>query len=161
VTESTKENAYKDDTIFIHNLIEMTRKDDNELKEFINEYLFPQKSKISIESINKNINILKKMDGTQQALVKSRAKTFEESNDPSKYFPTLLAIYGLVISVYVVLQELLVILNVNVVYSIYFRIFLIVTLGITVSKIFFNSLNTRPTAIYFNTLIHSIEFNEK
>jgi len=123
--------------------------------------LFPQKSKSSIKAINKNIDFLKGMNATQQALVKSRAKVFEETYDPSKYFPTLLAIYGLIISLYVILQESLVKNNLNEIFSIDLRVIIIILLGSTASILFLITIRRRATAIYFNTLINNIFGKEK
>lgn len=157
MTESNQPNASIGNNLFINNLIEMTRKDDDELKKFIDHHLFPEKSQLSIDAINNNINILKGMNCTQQALVKGRARSFEELNDPSKYFPSLFAIFGLVISLYALLRKItqnswpIVILSVIV----------IALLTIYITRIFVKSVKRRSTAVFFSALINSINSKEK
>lgn len=139
----------------INKLIDITKESDETLKIFVDHHLFPQKSQLEIEDINNNIDLLRKLNGTQQALVKGRAKSFEELNDSSKYFPSLIAIFGLVIGLYALLREMwdgaswLYLVSVVVVGG----------LTIFVAKLFFKTIAIRATAVFFNTLLNSIDYD--
>lgn len=138
----------------IHNLIEMTRRKDEELKAYIDHHLFPKKSKQSINVINENINSLVEMDMTQQVLIKSRAKSFEESNDPSKYFPSFLTILGFIILLYAVLRDF----TDNNDAVVFLSIVVISMLIIVPTRLYMKTVKIRTTAVFFNTLINSIVY---
>lgn len=72
-TQST-ELSKKENIIFINNLIEMTRKKDMELKNFIDYYLHPKESPLSIDAINNNIETLKKWIEFNNLLLKLEQK---------------------------------------------------------------------------------------
>lgn len=152
MTESTQSNASDENNIFIKNLLEVTRKDDDELKKFIDHHLFPERSQLSIDAINKNVNILKGMNCTQQALVKGRARHFEETNDPSKYFPTLFASFALVISLYALLREI----TKNSWLTVIMNILVISLLTVYTVRMYVKVVKRRSTAVFFNALISSI-----
>ncbi|MCS1390633.1 hypothetical protein QH639_25220 [Lysinibacillus sp. 1 U-2021] len=156
MTQTTPKIKTNQNVNFINDLIEMTKKDDKELKRFIDHNLFPKESLLSIDSINSNIDSLRLMNENQQILVKSRAKQFEESNDPTKYFPTLLGIFGLVITLYGILNQ---VLNNDIGTLIYATV--IGILGIFVANIFRKSIVVRPTAVFFNSLVTNIQYNNE
>jgi hypothetical protein len=154
--ESTQPTASDDNIFSINNLIDITKKEDETFKKFIDHHLFPQKSQLEIEDINNNIDILQKLNGTQQALVKGRAKSFEELNDPSKYFPSLIAIFGLVIGLYALLREI------SEGASWVYILSVLVGAGLTifVARLFGKTVKRRATAVFFNTLLNSIDFKK-
>ncbi|MGE8000885.1 hypothetical protein ACQKOF_19855 [Lysinibacillus sp. NPDC093190] len=154
MTESIKTDIVQQ-KIFISNLIEVTRKKDKELKKFIDDNLFPRRSSLSIEAINDNINALKKMDKNEQLLVRGRAKHFEESNDPSKYFPILIAIIGIIISLYGMLRDLS-----DTFITFIINVLVIVFMVLFTTKLFTNTIEYRSTAIYFNSLITNMQYDE-
>lgn len=137
-------------------LIKKSRSNENEFKDFIDLHFFTKNSPLSDEVITNNIEVLKKMDASQQSLIKARAKEFEESNDPSKYFPTILTLFGLIITFYSLLTELTknssLIIGANIVVA--------VILVLYATRIFTNTIGKRSTAVFFNTLINSIDFEK-
>ncbi|WP_042472841.1 hypothetical protein [Bacillus ndiopicus] len=139
---------------FVNKLIEMTRKKDNQLKGFIDKKLINSDT----ETINKHIDKLKTMDENQQLIVKARAKQFEETNDPSKGFPILLAIIGIILSAYALLREFT-----NNHASIIFLSMLVVAIFAGSTTLYLNNvMKQRSTAIYFNYLVTNIKYeNEK
>lgn len=147
--ELAQTNALNEN-LFIDDLIEMARKKDKELKKFVDENLFPKKSSLSIESINKNIETLKTMNATQQVLVIGRADHFKDSNDPSKFFPVIIALFGLVISLYNILSLFTDIM----IFSIFATVIVIAYLSILLRRIF----SLYPTAIYFHSLVSNIKY---
>ncbi|MEC0094357.1 hypothetical protein [Paenibacillus macquariensis] len=159
MAESTPPTTSNEENIFISNLIEITRKKDEELKVFIECNFFPEKSTLSIEAISNNINILKKMNSSQQALVKGRARTFEEINDPSKYFPSLIAIITLILSLYALLRELSGLLSGNVTLLVILLSFLVTAyLALFTIRTLSSTMKRRTTALFFNALLNSIKF---
>ncbi|MFJ3386312.1 hypothetical protein [Lysinibacillus sp. NPDC086135] len=157
MTESTQTNASSQNTTFIHDLIEMTRKDDKDLKAFIDSNLFPKKSSLSFESIKNNIDSLKVMDHTQQVIVKARAKEFEESHDPSKYIPSLIAIVSIIGVLYSAIKEL----SGNSAWSVFLHSMVIAFLIIYINRTYERLIKIRPTAIYFNSLIANIKYDNE
>lgn len=142
------------DIIFIQNLIEATRKGDKELSEFVNYHLFPKRSPLSLESINRNIKSLKKMDDTQQLIVKSRAKEFVELNNPAN-LNLLFAIYGLVISMYNLIKEA------NKTLGIILNIIAIGIFVVYMTRITVNNVRLRSTALFFYELISNLNYDMK
>ncbi|WP_146548171.1 hypothetical protein [Rummeliibacillus suwonensis] len=142
--------------IFIKDLLEMSKKKDKVFKAFIDENLFPKKSSLSDEHIKNNIYSLKFMDKKEQLIIQARAKSFEETFDPSKYFPSLLAIFGGVFAIYKALADR----SGNIVI---FLIYIIIMLYLFFysARLFIKAVNIRPTAVYFNTLINKIEFESE
>lgn len=144
---------------FISNLIKKAEENDKEFKEFIDENLFPMKSKSnSIDVIKTHLHILKAMDSTQQLLVKARAKHFEETNDPSKYFPSLIAMFVVLVPIYTLLNSvdkesyyMGIIMLTNIIAFLAFIVF--------VFKSFLMTIRMRSTAVYFNSLVTNIEYN--
>lgn len=144
------------DYVFIKDLIEASKRSDKEFRIFIDENLFPKKSSLSDEHIKNNIYSLKFMDKNEQLIIQARAKSFEETFDPSKYFPSLLAIFGSAFAIYKALADR----SGNIViFSIYILIMLYVFFYS--SRLFSKAVNARPTAVYFNVLISKIEFESK
>ena len=101
--------------------------------------------------VKKNIDSLKKLNENDVLIVKARAKQLEESLDPSKYFPTILGIFGFIIILYRILlaqfSNDLTFIMVSVVISA-IVIFLISSIGRIQKK--------RAKAVYFNSLITNI-----
>ncbi|NNU96285.1 hypothetical protein [Anoxybacillus sp. EFIL] len=150
--EDFKSNEY--DAIFIQDLIKATRKGDKELSEFVNYHLFPKRSPLSLEDINRNIRSLKKMDDTQHLIVKARAKEFVELNNPAN-LNLLFAIFGLVISMYNLLKEANKILGL---------ILNIIAIGIFVVYLTLTTVNNvrlRSTALFFYELISNLNYDMK
>ncbi|EPZ37802.1 hypothetical protein C289_2090 [Anoxybacillus ayderensis] len=152
------------DMIFIQNLIEATRKD-KELKKFIDSYLFAKKSSLSLENINRNIKSLKKMDDTQQLIVKARAREFLELNDPSKHLGTLVGFFGMIIGVYKALAEIFKMIDFKIVDSslVFSFLVLIVSLilGTYVGRLLIKNMETRSTALFFYELISNLNYDMK
>ncbi|KOS68370.1 hypothetical protein AEA09_07240 [Lysinibacillus contaminans] len=138
--------------IFISDLIEATRGKDQVLKKFISKQLYIKKSPFGIERINKNIDFLKTLDSTQQALIIGRAADFKESNDPSKYFPVILAIFGFIISLYKLLDEF----TGTIIFS--FMVTLVIAIYFTFLMI--RAFSTYPIAVYFHSLVTNIKFEK-
>ncbi|MGE6514602.1 hypothetical protein [Lysinibacillus sphaericus] len=151
MTELDQTNS-SDPNIFISDLIEATRGKDQELRKFIDKHLYIKKSSFGIERINKNIEYLKTLDSTQQALVIGRAADFKESNDPSKYFPVLIAAFGFIISLY----KLLDMFTGTVFYS--FMVTFLLTIYFT--WLMTRAFSTYPTAVYFHSMITNIKFEK-
>lgn len=135
----------------INKLIELTRKKDKILKKYIDYYLNPKTSKLNIDEINKNIDELKKLNENQLLLIQSTSKKIKDANDPSKYFPGLIAIIGLILSLYTLLGEE------------YEIILFIVTFVLTMLAIgkFFKMAKIRTTMVFFNTLIDNMKTKNK
>ncbi|WP_339258269.1 hypothetical protein [Lysinibacillus sp. FSL K6-3209] len=148
---------------FISDLVLHISKDDKKLKKFIDENLFPLNSKGKGDiTINNNINALKTMDPNQQLLVKGRAKHFEETNDPSKYFPALIAMIAILLPVYALINQLTVDKTLSQTIIIFFNIFLFLGTLLYVARLYFNSVRMRSSAVYFNSLVTNIKYdNEK
>ncbi|OLS02872.1 hypothetical protein [Tissierella creatinophila] len=163
MSDSTQLNILEDNDNFINDLIEITRKEDKELQGFIEEKLSLEKSTLSIEHINKNIESLRGMNNTQQALVKARARKFEEMNDPSKHLPILLALFGLVISLYNALIELPKLLKSESILgvTIVLNIAVIAGLALYANWLYRHTVKMHPTAVFFDTLINSIKFEDQ
>lgn len=157
MTESIQTRISSPNNTFIYDLIEMTRKDDKELKAFIDSNLFPKKSSLSFESIKCNVDSLKGMDSTQQVILKARAKEFEESHDPSKYLPSLFAIVGIIGLLYSAIKEL----AGNSAWSIVIYAMVIGFLVIYTNRAYNKFIIIRPTAIYFNYLIANIKYDNE
>ncbi|MEK4884888.1 hypothetical protein NST81_09340 [Bacillus sp. FSL W8-0223] len=155
MTESSQSNVSIENNIFINDLIEITRKNNKELKKFIDYHLFPKKSPLSFEAINNNIKALERMDKTQRSIVKARAKEFEESYDPSKHFPPLFGIFGFLISMYSLLKEI------NRMVGIISSIMLIVGITTYSAMVYTKAIQLRSTAVFFNALINSLKYDEK
>lgn len=151
MTELDQTNS-SDHNIFISDLIEATRGKDQVLRNFIDKQLYIKKSPFGIERINKNIEYLKTLDSTQQALVIGRAADFKESNDPSKYFPVIIAVFGLIISLYKLLDEF----TGTVIYS--FMVTFVLSIYFTLIMI--RAFSTYPTAIYFHSMVTNIKFEK-
>lgn len=157
LSNSTQLNSHEENCTFINDLIETTRKDDEDLKKFIDDNLYPKISKLSIETINKNVSELQKMTVNQQVLVKGRARSFEDSNDPSKFFPSLLAILGIVFSLYALLREVT-----NSSWGTVLASILIISFfAIYATRLFTKTTKRRSTAVFFTALLDSINFKEK
>lgn len=157
MTESTQTNVSSQNNPFVNDLIEMTRKDDKDLKTFIDYNLFPRKSSLSFESIKYNIDSLKTMDNTQQVILKARAKEFEESHDPSKYIPSLIAIAGIIGLLYSAIKEL----AKNSAWSVFLYSIVIAFLIIYINRTYEKHIKMRPTAVYFNSLITNIKYENE
>ena len=151
MTEVDQTNI-SDQNIFISDLIQAASGKDQVLKKFIGKQLYIKKSSFSIERINKNIDYLETLDSTQQALIIGRAADFKESNDPSKYFPAIIAAFGFIISLY----KLLDVLIGNVVFS--FMVTLVLSIYFTLLMI--RAFSTYPTAVYFYSLVTNIKFGK-
>ncbi|WP_338651631.1 hypothetical protein [Lysinibacillus sp. Y5S-8] len=148
----TEQTNSSDQNIFISNLIEATRGKDQELRKFIDEHLYIKKSSFGIERINKNIEYLETLDSTQQALVIGRSADFKESNDPSKYFPVLIAFFGFIISLYKLLDQF----TGTVIYS--FMVTLVLSIYFT--WIMIRAFSIYPTAAYFHSMVTNIKFEK-
>ncbi|WP_431030105.1 hypothetical protein [Lysinibacillus sp. LZ02] len=151
MTELNQTNS-SDQNIFISDLIEATRGKDQVLKKFIDKQLYIKKSPFGIESINNNIDVLKNLNPTQQALIIGRAADFKESNDPSKYFPVIIALFGSIISLYKLLDEF----TGTVIFS--FIVTLVVSVYLT--SLMIRAFSTYPTAVYFHSLVTNIKFEK-
>ncbi|OZV96009.1 hypothetical protein DN050_10190 [Heyndrickxia coagulans] len=112
--------------------------------------MFPKKSPLSLETINNKIKALKLMDATQKSIVKARAKEFEEANDVSKYFPSLLGILAFILSLYAMLEKI------NKIVGLITNLLVITFLTLYSIRLFFKFVERRSTAVYFNALIDSI-----
>ena len=139
--------------LFISRLLRMTEKKDKEFKKFIDKNFKSSK----IDDINTNLNALRAMNSNQQLLVKARAKQFEEINDPSKYFPSLLAITGIVIGMYTLIREQ----SNNSDLFVIISIIVIAFLGIGVTWLFTKTILMRSTAVYFNSIVTNIQYNNE
>jgi hypothetical protein len=148
--ESINTNISNESSNFIYNLIEMTRKSDKEFQKFIDYHLYPKKSPLSLEVINKNIKTLKLMDSNQRLIVKARAKEFAESNDPSKYFPSLLVIFGFIFNLYKLVEKI------DKKLGLVFNVLVISFFAIFSAHLFFKTVKIRSTAVFFNTLIDTV-----
>ncbi|MGG3998808.1 hypothetical protein [Anoxybacillus kestanbolensis] len=147
------------DMIFIQNLIEATRKDEA-LKKFIDYYLFAKKSPLSLENINRNIKSLKKMDDTQQLIVKARAREFLELNDPSKHLSILIGFFGMVIGAYKALGEIFKMAGFKIVDS-FLVIIVSLILGTYSARLLIKNMRTRSTALFFYELISNLNYDMK
>lgn len=141
----------------INKLIDITKESDETLKIFVDHHLFPQKSQLEIEDINNNIDLLRKLNGTQQALVKGRAKSFEELNDPSKYFPSLFAIFGLIVTLYALIREM----SGGAMWVSLVSVMVIALLAVWAIGSLVKTTKKRSTAVFFNTLLNNINYDEK
>ncbi|QDZ98964.1 hypothetical protein D0439_10110 [Lysinibacillus fusiformis] len=139
--------------LFISRLLRMTKKKDKAFKKFIDKNFKSNE----IDDLNSNLNALRAMNSNQQLLVKARAKQFEEINDPSKYFPSLLAIAGIVIGMYTLIREQA---N-NSDLFVFISIIVIAILGIGVTWLFTKTVLMRSTAIYFNSIVTNIQYNNE
>ncbi|WP_397537860.1 hypothetical protein [Rummeliibacillus pycnus] len=158
MTQNTQENT-EDNKIFIINVIEMTKKDDKKLKEFIDGNFIPEKSDFGSEAIYKNIEAIKNMDKNQQLLVKARAKQLEENNDASKYMPAFVAIITAIISIYKLLIDYSEKINPKIT-NIIMGISILGTSILAIIALFLvlNSYKRRATGIFFNSLLSNLEF---
>lgn len=154
MTQNTPISTANEDSTFIYDLIKVTSESDRKLKKFVNDKLFPQKSFLSVESINQNIEALKNMNENQQLLVKARAKHFEEMNDLTKFFPTLIGLFASLVSIYAFIREIIPqdIFFIRMAILVYFSLFFY----FTIASVFV--VQNRSTAVYFNNLITNIEY---
>ncbi|MGR7910251.1 hypothetical protein BFM98_01430 [Lysinibacillus sp. AR18-8] len=148
----TEQTNSSDQSVFISDLIEATRGKDQELKKFIDEHLYIKKSPFGIERINKNIEFLETLDSTQQALVIGRSADFKESNDPSKYFPVLIAVFGFIISLYTLLDKFT--------GTVFYSFMVTFVLAIYFTLLMIRAFSTYPTAVYFHSMVTNIKFEK-
>jgi len=149
------QNIQGDNSVnIINELIEHSRRRDKELCSFIDEYLYPKNSKLSIATIENNINSLKKMTESQRIIVQSRAKGLEDSNDIAKYMPSLLVIIGLIISAYTTLATLF-----SSEIKVLLPLMATIIFAAMTFRIYVSLMKNRSTAVYFNNLINSLEYD--
>ena len=129
----------------------------NKFVEFINVNYIPNKSEKEMIEIKENIQALKLLDKEEEILLKARMHQLVEDYDPSKYFPTAILIFGMIISAYKLLPEIFP--ESNFVKGVLLIISLVIPLYITMS--FKNFITTRNAVIYFNHLVNEIEYNVK
>lgn len=125
--------------------------------EFINVKFIPNKSEKEIIEIKENIKALELLDKEEEIILKSRMHQLVEDYDPSKYFPTVLLIFGLLISAYKLLSEIFP--DSSFIMGVLLIISLIIPFYIMLS--FKKFIEIRNTVIYFNKLINEIEYNVK
>lgn len=136
---------------FVGKLIEMTERKDKKFKIFVDENLFAKESSLAAYEINKNIKALKMMDSDQQLLIQGRADHFKESNDPSKYFPSVLVLFGLIITFTATLKE--------ITGTFIFTVISSTILILILLRILYQAVLTYPTAVYFHSLVSNINKN--
>ncbi|MEB2280186.1 hypothetical protein LAV73_09285 [Lysinibacillus xylanilyticus] len=145
---------------FNKTLIEISRIDGkigvNNFIHFINENFVPHKSTEKIDEINANIEMVKNMARNDIILMKARLKQLEEDHDPSKFFPALIGIFGIILMLYSTLNDYFKASG----FATLIAVFIVV---IFLVKLFNNIVSNRNTIIFFNTLFNSLDFknNEK
>ena len=152
--ESNTQNAKKDDCANISDLIKAASKKDVDFKKFINKHFYPKESSLSPNAINENIDKLKYMNDNQKALIMARATSYEESYDISKYFPTLIAIFTIILGMYALLREMTggsTLVNIG-------SIIITGIVGIYLTRLYVVNLSHRPTAVFFKELLKNIDY---
>lgn len=150
----------EESNVLVNDLLEKmnfkTRKEAKLYYKFIEEKFIPFRSQSSFLNIKKNVESLKEMKPEDVMFVKSRLKQLEEDNDPSKYFPTLVALFLMVQTMYFTL------------FKMYKSLFLgmsnIVVIGISIAFLmptFFLLVKRRNVNIYFNSLFNELEFKKE
>lgn len=94
------------------------------------------------------------MDRVQQSIIKARAKEFEKLNNPAKYFPTIIAIFGFVLSLYALFREI------DKVLGLFLSFIVTSIITIYVVVLFKKIIKNFSTAVFFNSLIDSIDFEK-
>lgn len=141
--------------IKIDSLMKVIGERDKNFSKYIYENFHPKKTNnIQIEE---NINALKYLNKNQQRIVKARAKEFEENNDLSKYVTPMIAFFVFMVGAYKLLAKLIVYKNLGL----YLHATLALVLVMLVFYIFYNQIEHRSSAVYFNNLISNIEFDEE
>lgn len=133
-----------------------SRKGHKEFFKFINENFIPHNSKKCYLEIKRNVKYLESMEKEDVLFVKARLKQIEEDNDPSKYFPTLLGIFGFVTSLYSIIR----IYSKNDLLAVIINIIVLSFLAIYLVRVFFNTTKRRNSIIYFNEIFKNIIFEE-
>lgn len=143
---------------FNDEILHNSRKSDLEFSNFIDEHLFSKKSKLSDNQIDKNIESLRTMNEVEFIKLKASAKTLEETNDVSKYFPALISLTLMLIAAYGSIATFLgkssvTAENAFLWLTILISLILIFLLIRTYKKV----SHVRSSAVYFNSLISNIE----
>ncbi|MGE7131180.1 hypothetical protein [Lysinibacillus xylanilyticus] len=139
------------DMRFRDELINAMSKDDS-LLTFIDVNLIIKTKNERI--VKNNINSLKKLNENDVLIVKARAKQLEENLDPSKYFPTILGVFGLLMIIF-----RLPLVGFSELEQNSFSLLIGILIGVIAIFLFLSLVRIqkkRGKAIYFNSLITNI-----
>ncbi|MED3804002.1 hypothetical protein P4562_18935 [Lysinibacillus xylanilyticus] len=104
--------------------------------------------------VKNNINSLKKLNENDVLIVKARAKQLEENLDPSKYFPAILGVFGLLMIIF-----RLPVVGFSELEQNSFSLLIGILIGVIAIFLFLSLVRIqkkRGKAIYFNSLITNI-----
>lgn len=133
-----------------------TRKEAVDYYKFIEDKFIPFRSKSAYTNIKMNVQSLETMKLEDVMFVKARLKQLEEDNDPSKYFPAMVPLFVMVLSIYIAMFNVFKTYSIGIISTIVLMIIII-----PLSSIFRIMVKRRNTNIYLNSLFNNIEFKQK